>query len=98
MSEQCCTSKRFIGCFGSCDDIETGILTLQAGDHEIEVHWIDAIIIQIVNFEKAVEVIFPNRYNEYANITFKIRQPDGTYLVDGGDDCFEFSSSVKVMV
>lgn len=96
MANLCCTSKRFIGCYGSCDTISSGINAAQTGDHIIEVCWIDAIVTQTVNVTAPAIITFPNVYNEYSNVTFKIMQPDGKYIVDAGDDCFEFSNSVKV--
>lgn len=92
----CCTNQRFIGCFGSCESIETGIIAALTGDYIITAYWLGNQIEQTVNITATNEIIFPNVYSECAAITFKITDPNGDTVVDGSDDCFTFSNMVKI--
>ena len=93
----CCTNQEYIGCFGSCESIETGLIATQTGDHIIQSFWLGNMQQQTVSITATNEIIFSNDFNECAAITFKIIQPDGVVFVDGINDCWTFSNLIKVL-
>jgi hypothetical protein len=92
----CCTETKLIGCFNSCDDIDTGLVATETGIHTIKGFFNNAFVDQDVNITIGNNIIIPNIYNEYTQQTIKIINPSGSTFVDGTADCFIMSFGVKV--
>lgn len=83
----CCTSILDLGCFDSCQDIETGLTATQTGTHTITIN--DSAIIEFSQIS-GEQIIIPGGYfNEDGTTTFQIIQPDDTPFESGENDCFK---------
>lgn len=83
----CCTSILDLGCFDSCQDIETGLSATQTGVHTITIN--DSAIVEFSQ-TSGQQIIIPGGYfNEDGTTTFKIIQPDDTPFESGENDCFK---------
>lgn len=86
----CLNDARFLGCFAQCLDIDTGILSQQSGTHTLIYYFLDGQ--SVSTFAVALigdSIVIPNIFNEFGEAVFKILQPDGSFLTDGGDDVFK---------
>lgn len=82
----CCTEILSLGCFDSCEDIETGLTAPQAGTYIIK-----SDNAEIVSFTLGLgdEIIIPGGYfNENGTTEFQIILPDGNVFTSGDYDCF----------
>jgi len=94
----CCTATKDLGCFNSCDDIQTGEAASQPGVHTIEVFSNGQKYSQDFTFAAGGEPLnFTNFFNEDAINVFQILQPDGTYLTTAtGQDCFQAINTIVI--
>jgi len=95
MLKNCCTQTQKLGCVGSCECVKTGLLATQTGDHVVEHHKPGGgISSRTISLTATDAVNFTNFFAESGVAVFKIKQPDGTYLVNGANDCFSVSVHV----
>jgi hypothetical protein len=86
----CCTEIQGLGCFTNCEVIKTGLTAAIAGDYIIREYWLDGVNDQTVTLAMTDPIDFPNIYNECAEHTIKIFDPNGDVVVNGSFDCFSF--------
>lgn len=83
----CCDSILKIGCFNSCETIETGLTATQTGTATVRVNNSDLIDFSITS---GAEMEIPCGYlSEDGTTVFKIIQPNGTEFTSGDYDCFK---------
>lgn len=87
----CCTNTAFLGCFTNCEEITTGLIAAIPGDYIIREYWLDGINDQTVPFGAGDDINIPNNYNEYAEHTIKVFDPNGAVVTSGINDCFSFT-------
>ena len=94
----CCTSTMNLGCFGSCEDINTGIVAAMDGDYTVNAYFLAAVITQTVPLLTGEELIIPNIYNENATIIFNIQDPNGDDVTLLGNDCLSITTFIQKTV
>lgn len=93
----CCENPVFIGCFGHCASISTGLSVTQNGAHRIEVWTMGTRTDYLYNLSIGNTITFPNDFNEYMVHQFRVKQPDGSYMADGvtGSTCFAWRNVIQ---
>ena len=92
----CCSGVEFIGCFTSCESVDTGIVAALTGDYVITSYFLGNVQTQTVPITATNNIIFPNIQNESASITIKVTDPNGAPVLIGTADCMLFSNSILV--
>lgn len=96
MSNNCCSQIKSIGCFGHCENIDTGLLAVQDGIHTVNVYIWNSVIVQELILSVGDPIVIPNRYNEVAQHNIQIINPDNSIYTDmDGNDCFRFTNHLK---
>jgi hypothetical protein len=77
-----CSDFFSVGCFGHCDNIETGFTTSVAGVHTIVARWIGSIHKLDLTFGLAEQIIIPSGFfNEDGVTFFTITDPNGADFI-----------------
>ena len=101
MSVKCGKPKQ-LGCFTSCDDVDTTLDAAIDGTYSIEVPFNGQVFVQEVELLTGEDVIIPSdALNEDYNYTgVKVYDPNGNLVktpLPDENDCFEFNVIQKVI-
>ena len=76
-----CTTKKDLGCYGFKDMISVDLTPTQSGTHVLEYNFLGAIHKYPFGATIGQNVTLPQVFNESRENCFRIKQPDGTYLM-----------------
>lgn len=79
-----------LGCFCSCDDINTGLLATATGLHYVEIKFLDGQINLELDLIEDDEIILEFDKNENYKYTFSITNPNNETL------CYQFKTQFCV--
>ena len=75
-----------LGCYCYCDDIETGIETLQTGNHKVKIKYLDSVIEQEYLLASGDELVLEFDKNEDYEYIFELTYPNNT------KQCYQFKT------
>jgi hypothetical protein len=97
----CCVKTKALGCFTSCEDIDTTLDAALDGVYKIHIPFNGQVFVQELDLTNGDDIIIPgSALNEYYNYEgVKVYDPNGDLVktpAPDDEDCFKFSIVPKI--